>query len=61
MPPGILRISLYNTCYSDSSVGRRGVVSFVQPCVGLTGLKRKNNFENITFHKLANEAERKYP
>ena len=33
LPPGILRISLYYPSYSEFSVGRRGVVCFVQPCV----------------------------
>ena len=41
-------------------MGRRGVVWFVQPCVSVIGLNSKK-IANITFHKLANEAERKYP
>ena len=36
------------------------MVWFVQPCVGVIGLKMANEMAKIIFQKLANEAERKY-
>ena len=42
-------------------MGRRGVVWFVQPCVGVVDLKWQMKWQISLFQKFANEAERKYP
>ena len=61
MTPCILRIFRYYRSQSKSSVGRRGVVD----CTTLRRrywLKWQNEtMADLTFQKLANEAERKYP